>query len=207
MTNEKLNILVVEDKPIHQESARAQLNEHNLVVAPDYCSAISSLKERKPQILLTDMMFPMGDGEESNPIRHLGREALYSEQPLGYAVALYAARPIIAVPRIAILTDATHHSNPVCATFDQFDIGFKVDPNEPTVKTQTKIRPLFKINNSLFTMLDSRDLRCEDGPKNWKVALDVLLGRFIPETYNISSNCLRPSQRRSVQEEIGESND
>ena len=48
MTNEKLDILVVEDKPQHQKAARILLGtDYNLRLAKNYSEAIRALKNEK----------------------------------------------------------------------------------------------------------------------------------------------------------------
>jgi CheY-like chemotaxis protein len=149
----KLDILVVEDKGDHQESAKILLGaQHNLRLVENYADALKALKNGRPDVLLTDMMFPLGEGPTKDT---------YSEAPLGYALALYASRPHIAVPRIAMITDCNHHSNAISATFDDFQIyqSEGCNPPERRVKDESEgSRPLFKINDSYFVMFDEGDL-------------------------------------------------
>ena len=159
--NEKLDILIVEDNPEHQESARILLaSDHNLTFAETFVEGIEALIEGRPSVLLTDMMFPLG-GQ--------GYEFSSNEEPLGFAMALYAARPNIAVPRIALVTDCNHHANAAAATFNYFKAS--TEDKGAIVELMTASyeavdfdgeryyagRPVFKLNNSLFTMMDERD--------------------------------------------------
>ncbi len=171
---EKLDILVVEDKPRHQESARILLgNQHNLRIAKKYSEAIKAINEQRPNVLLTDMMFPLGEGPTQDT---------YGEAPLGYALALYASRPHIAIPRIALLSDLNHHSNAVSATFDKLYVngpvkditepylgGFRYPDSKESQEVLSNGRPVFRINSSSFVMFDERDLKPELYMLNGKI--------------------------------------
>ena len=168
---EKLDILVVEDKKIHQDSANDLLGEHNIVAASNLVEALAHLGQdyvgnrtgsgfieraesnrikeiaqesagKSYDIVLTDMMFPLGPG-----IINLTREGEYQrheEQPLGYAMALYAAKQ--GIPLIGILTDMNHHAGPIAATFDLF-----------RNRDSEHGREEFTINDSKVALFDNRD--------------------------------------------------
>ena len=146
--SEKLNILVVEDKIQHLESAKILLDgEYNLRAAVNFNAAVKELGNQKPDVLLSDMNFPLGEPAMT--------QDNYSPRPLGYALALYAARPHIAVPRIAILTDTNHHSDAVSDTFDRFI----VEEGEQDLGCEAKhySKAVLRLNDSIFVMLDERD--------------------------------------------------
>jgi CheY-like chemotaxis protein len=208
---EKMNILVVDDKPENIEAAKILLgNDHNLRLAKDYYQAIEQLQNGKLDALLTDMMFPLGSPGIYNP----PTEDNYEERPLGYAVALYASRPHIAVPRIALLTDLNHHSNAIGATFDEFvsEANYGADPSEFGYQLVGNSRPVFNVNNSRFVMFDKRDVgpayvmdgklvptnevyderghKRLDGVKkvkNWREVLDTLLSEPLTLEQRIKS--------------------
>lgn len=145
---EKLNILVVEDKIIHQKAARMLLDgEYDLRFASSFYGAVKELDKKKPDVLLSDMNFPLGEPAMT--------QDNYMPRPLGYALALYAARPHIAVPRIAILTDTNHHSDAVSDTFDRFII----EEGEQDLGCEAEHYPkaVLRLNDSIFVMLDERD--------------------------------------------------
>ena len=90
-------------------------------------------------------MFPLGRG-----IVGLSREGEYArrhEQPLGYALVLFAATK--GVPLIGVLTDMNHHTGPVSATFDLL---------YAESEDERRGRPVFKINDSRVQLFDERDL-------------------------------------------------
>ncbi|MGM5483740.1 MAG: hypothetical protein ACQER9_02370 [Nanobdellota archaeon] len=151
-----LDILVVEDKPKHQESAEVLIGKDNNVrITGTYSEAIRALDDQNYDMVLSDMKFPLGEG----PVGDI--EEKVEPRDLGYAVGLYAARPHIAVPKIGILTDTNHHSDAISATFDQFVmLPWKSnDSNEAGYKARTSgMRPAFRINESYFVMFDERDL-------------------------------------------------
>jgi CheY-like chemotaxis protein len=152
MTNEKLEILVVEDKELNQKSARWLLRDHNVDVVGDYDQAIRMLvgvedgestprdlsgRTSKYGVVLSDLMFPLGGN--GMPCRDTLRE-----QPLGYSLAFIASR--LQVPEVAILTAMNHHDGPIAATFD-FMYG-----------EQDRRRPVFEIGNTRLMMFDERDV-------------------------------------------------
>lgn len=175
----KLEILVVEDKTINQESARFLLKNHNVSIAGDFVQAIKILagaeneksfppyllsgRTTKYDVLLSDMMFPLGGGEDM-PCRDT-----YSEQPLGYSLSLIASR--LQVPKIAILTDMNHHSGPIAATFD-----FIFERYGNTFDR----RPIFTLNKTDFMMFDSRDIPRAYLLKNGKVSRENILRSLTP---------------------------
>ena len=161
----KLNILVVEDKEENILAAQHYLSAHVVTPARTFYDAVSHLrrKENSYDVLLSDMFFSYGNHCTSS-------SGSFSEAPLGYATALYAAR--VGVPLIAIVTDCNHHSNAIAASFDAFYPGsthYEKDDHpllsherilmkDPT----NKVRPVLRINNSLFLMFDERDLPADD---------------------------------------------
>lgn len=159
---ENLKILVVEDAQRHQMAAEYYLKPHTVKVVSTFNKAHEYLRQNEDiDVVLSDMFFPYGKGCPSP-------DDSWEENPLGYAVALYAARRN--VPRIAILTDCNHHSNAVAGTFDAFYRSSADFPNETCLETGSHYdrlsygsRPFFKINNSYFCMFDERDLGyCKD---------------------------------------------
>ncbi len=169
---EKLEILVVEDKTINQESAKYLLRDHNVSIAGDFVQAIRKLvgvkdgesicndlsgRTTRFDVVLSDLMFPLGG-------QYMPCEDTYSEKPLGYSLALIASR--LQVPRMAILTDMNHHSGPIAATFD-----FMYD--------HRRTRPSFTINETQFMIFDDRDITRAFLLKNGKVSRESTSG-FIP---------------------------
>ena len=143
-----LDILVVEDKKIHQKSAKLLEKEgHNVDLAVSFFDAARMLGYHKRvakryDAVLTDMMLTFG-GKRHDIATFRNELERNEENPLGYAIVLYAARQN--VPLIAVLTDMNHHSGPVAGTFDLF-------------YTDHRKRPSFRINDSKVMMFDERDL-------------------------------------------------
>jgi len=151
----KLEILVVEDNELHREAAKQLLTDHNVAIAEDFVGALKlmghkinedcEVVEKKYDVVLTDMMFPMG-GEYPDLVNMVEDTSVrYRGQPLGYAMVLFAAKQD--VPYAAVLTDMDHHHSPISATFDLFyDHSNKHGRQE------------FKINGTKCIMFDNRDL-------------------------------------------------
>ncbi len=152
-----LRILVVDDNPKNLESALLLAEEgHTVDVAStlkealeeltgyDYCSTQMFREpktERKYDVVLTDMNFPMGGNEYCS-----GKIKAHDVQPLGYAMMLAAARQ--KVPYIAILTDCNHHEGPIASTFDMLYGSEGVEP----------MRHPFKVDESKVMFFDVRDV-------------------------------------------------
>ena len=113
-------ILVVEDKPYHQEAARILLPDYDLTIKEDFDSAIDVLtedgyargKRQEFDIVLTDMLMPQGRGEcMGNPDKWR-----QEEMPFGYPIVLIAAKE--GVPFIGVVSDMSHHDHPLVYTLD-----------------------------------------------------------------------------------------
>jgi CheY-like chemotaxis protein len=154
MTNEtqtkKIEILVVEDTPIHQESARILLAGHNVEIVGTYdealdrvygesCYAINkSSPKKKYDVILTDMFFPQGRGDCV-----ADKSQASVEQPFGYALAQIACME--GTPYVGIVSDANHHGN---------GIGYSMDPlNEKVMNVNGSRYCVF--NNSYKTGMES----------------------------------------------------
>lgn len=167
---ERLDILVVEDTPKHQESAKVLLRDHEVRLVRDYSEAVKELNRRSPQVLLTDLNFPFGDNCPSQDCD--------SPRPLGFSLAFYAARSRIAVPRIAIYTDTNHHSDGVSATFDtSFYCNYseRGSSEEVFVVGGHFTRPLFRLGSSILGVFDVDYIGDRGEPKDWKTVLDTIL--------------------------------
>lgn len=185
-TDRPLEILVVEDTPHHAEAAIAQLTAlgHKVYVAKDLSEALTCFglgkyfegaKEPAPpqryDVVLSDMMFPTGE-KATHGFDHA------QIAPLGYTVALYAAR--CGVPAVAIVTDMNHHDGPVATTFDVLTLdGFYGK------------KMAFRVDGATVVMFDVRDLpRVDREVKNWAAALNV----FIAEGLGRTSYTGRPKE-------------
>jgi CheY-like chemotaxis protein len=189
-----LEILVVDDDPKHQAAAeRLREAGHNVTVAKTFLEALGLLgvfiqKYSGPQdgprcykpemaydMMLTDLMFPLG-GEMCDFIlltEEKGEEeGRYKPEPLGYALALHAAR--VGVPYVGIVTDSHHHAGPVAATFDLFG---KQGYNK------SKPRPVFDLGRTKMMLFDKGgydgcDLnRLDAEGKDWASVLNELISK------------------------------
>lgn len=177
-----LEILVVEDKEKHLEGIKAlEAEGHTVTVAKDYIAAQKFLygdykketKAKKYDVVLTDLMFPMG-GEpyEEVSMGDNDKEKRSAENALGYAIVLAAAQKKI--PYVAVVTDMNHHQNPIAATFDMIGSD-KVIRDADTDELTYYSRRSFKIDDSKVLFFDIRDLKCgDDGMKDYKQVLHLL---------------------------------
>ena len=127
MTN-TLSILVIDDSPIHQAAAKAQLAEYNLTVVGSYAEADKLLSRGIPyygeedgsdgackyDVVLADLLMPAPT--------MLGRSCCNSggglEMPIGIFLGLLAARH---GAKAMVFTDSDHHSHPASLCFDAFN--------------------------------------------------------------------------------------
>lgn len=179
MTNRKLEILVVEDNPVHQQSAKEMLGEdYKLRIVSTFYAAYSALREFKPDVLLTDMNFPM-DGEEYD----LSTESYVRAKPspLGDRLAFLAARPHIGVQRIAVYSDSNHHQGAVAETFDFMNIPYHErnfkdfsSGEEECYLAKMNYVPAFKVNDSRISFVTTDVIGREGQPKDWKALLELI---------------------------------
>src|SRR5680860_1517299 len=108
-----INILVVDDKQGNLFAARNQFagKNVNLLCCSLFSVAVKFLRERKFDILLTDLMIP-GEVEgisDNNP--EIGKEV-----PYGLVLAIMAKN--IGIKNVAILSDISHHAGPIAWAMD-----------------------------------------------------------------------------------------
>ncbi len=194
---ESLDILIVEDKEINLctvDGIRAQ--GHNVDVATSLSDAITLLGGQRKRyasltgakkhfdVVMTDLMLPYGEGCEAFR-QSGGPDPKVEEAPLGYAIALNAAR--MGIPLIAIVTDMNHHMSPVASTFDLFYLPEGAYATKGTDDARPaqfgSNRFAFRVNDSLVVLYDSRDFpqpgkiepELYGTMKNYAAALDSLL--------------------------------
>lgn len=133
----KLEVLVVEDTQEHIENAK-KLREKGYAVdvVVNYRGAIRAIKEKKYDVVLTDLFFPWAQGADypldSNNEEQC-RDAI-TPQALGYPLAMVAIAA--GVPYVGIVTDTNHHTGVMAATTDQLgDCAepYKLIPGEGNV--------------------------------------------------------------------------
>jgi CheY-like chemotaxis protein len=134
MNDEKLDILVVEDEPKHQESARVLLANHDIQIVGNFDEAADLItggskyspnqgNKRNYDAVLTDLFIPQGRGDciADNDI-------VQQQMPFGYPIALMATKE--GIPYVAVVSDANHHEDPIGYSLDFF-VG--KDNNTPEV--------------------------------------------------------------------------
>lgn len=133
-----MKILVIEDKQIHQQSARQTLEGHEVTIIGSFDESVELFKERCDwekqkqlksegmhyseamaqsmipfpfEAVLTDMMLPMSS-DGVNPSVFNPNELV----PYGYLLALKAAQR--GVKLVGLVTDANHHKVPIAMGLD-----------------------------------------------------------------------------------------
>ncbi|MFZ5954807.1 MAG: hypothetical protein ACOYT4_00090 [Nanoarchaeota archaeon] len=158
-TNEQKRILVIEDKLIHQESAKELLKNHDLTIVntfEGYLEKMYGVYHKKIQsfeVILSDLSFPWCNEGNTYDFRQ--------ETHLGYTVPFHSA--IYSIPYCAIYTDTDHHDGPIAETFEHFET-YEANP------------PVFQINKTRFMFFDSDSFDTRDSKaKRWDLALGSLL--------------------------------
>jgi CheY-like chemotaxis protein len=123
-----MKILVIDDSPIHQDAARAQLKDHDLTVVGTYDEAQALLeKEHYFEVVLADLLLPASEQQQN-----IGSALVGQEMPVGIFLALLAARN--GAKYVSVFTDANHHEHPASACFDPFNPRGAFDPTTFTVE-------------------------------------------------------------------------
>lgn len=164
ITATTLNILVIEDTPLHLISAEQQFTERSnyvLTIAKNYEQGkkILASKDKLFDVLLTDLMMPKGGYETMGP---KGMEYVFDLMPYGFSLAFLGAKQNI--PYIGIVTDVNHHDHPMSACIDNLSSAYWDDESAKS--------SLYKINNSVLGIFHAPFL--ENGAKDWMKVLEVL---------------------------------
>lgn len=145
-------ILVIEDTPMHQASARKLLAGHKLTVATGYEEAMELLGKEEFDVVMTDLHLPMSSKTMGNKFR-LG-------ELVPYGILLMIEAAVQGAKHIAVVTDLSHHDDPFSAAFDHFS----------TYSVLISAGTWVRMMHSPMTV---------DGCKDWAKALDMLLnGKF-----------------------------
>ena len=141
-----LRILVIEDTPKHQASAKVGLAGHKLTIATGYEEAMQILGNEKFDVVLTDLQMPMSS-------RTLGSDAFKLGELVPYGILLMIEAAHQGAKCVAVVTDLNHHADWVSAAFDHF--GYSV-----------------QIEGAKVLMMHSP---MKDGAKDWAAALNRLM--------------------------------
>ena len=137
-----MKVLVIDDNPIHQESARQTINNHELTIVGTYDEAhllINGNYKTTPvkyDVVLSDLLMPasaMTMGTEG--MKYAGQE-----MPVGFALSLMAA--LRGTKFVAVVTDIGHHDHPASAMLDPFTSSCPSEFNDVGVS------PRFVINGA-----------------------------------------------------------
>lgn len=111
---EKYRILVIDDKNVNLDMAEKQFAGKNveLETVSTYSGALYLIKDRRFDIILTDLML-IGEGDGiSRDNLEIGREV-----PYGLVLSIIAKNK--GVEHVAIVTDISHHSGPIAWAMDE----------------------------------------------------------------------------------------
>lgn len=125
-----MRILVIDDTQKHLDSALQTLGEHEVITCSTYDEAEDLLTDydyakdclkNKWDVVFCDLLMPAGSRAQGQ-----GKIFVGQEMPVGWALALLAARNNIGL--IAVVTDMNHHHHPASAMLDHTnDHIFKID--------------------------------------------------------------------------------
>jgi len=179
-----MKILVFDDSPVNQKSARVQLKDHDLTVVGTYDEASKLLTPsfghnqpnpwfQKFDVVLTDLMVPAsGNNLGRNKHEYEGKE-----MPLGSIIALLALH--VGVKWVALITDTNHHDHPASAALDPF-LGGMEEPSQVgdarLYCTNYNVNSVF--NAETFEQVDTRHFYGKKGyeyAKDWSKALKALM--------------------------------
>jgi CheY-like chemotaxis protein len=140
-------ILVIEDTPKHQVSAKAGLAGHKLTVVTGYEEAMEILGKEKFDVVLTDLQMPMSS-------RTLGPDAFKLGQLVPYGLLLRDEAAHQGAKYVAVVTDLNHHADWVSAAFDHFSYPMQIE-GARVMMMHAPMNP--------------------DGSKDWATALNKLM--------------------------------
>jgi hypothetical protein len=176
--NKKLDVLVIEDTERHQVSARVLLADQNITIVEGFDYAMDKLVGgyNKPKqhydAVLSDLLLPQGRGDTMGPEgKYLKRDPMAFGFPISYISAMQG------IP-CAVVTDMNHHDHPMSYTFN-FLKGTQQVNETPVMFFDIGDLPQLFLQRNGEISDDWDDSYCLEDPqiKNWKAALDNLLGR------------------------------
>lgn len=121
-----MKILVIEDKQMHQDSARETLKGHDVTIVGSYDQAIKALNRRDAkynllpleyEVVLTDMNMPMCKQALTNDVFNPVEQV-----PYGFVLALMSAHR--GAKYVAMVTDTNHHKGAMSAALDELSPSY-----------------------------------------------------------------------------------
>lgn len=152
-------VLVVDDDHRHLEAAREQLSDtYELNCLDSYEEAIKLLvRGHGFHALLSDLLMPA----EPYALGGKGAQFIGQAVPIGLILALRAA--LVGVPRIVVITDASHHDHPMSAALDWLNPSYVLSGGQK----------ILYINDSCVLVAHAPLL--DDGRKDWASAFKTVL--------------------------------
>lgn len=133
-----MNILIIDDNPVHRQSAHETIKGHELTVVGSYDEAYKLIKPRldtvhfgestpkkeeesmRFDVVMTDLLMPTGSRiqriKKGDRLADPG-EFLGSEMPVGFSLALEAV--LHGAKYVAVVSDGDHHAHPALAMLDR----------------------------------------------------------------------------------------
>lgn len=125
-----MKILVIDDNPLHQTSARQTLVGHDINVVGTHTDAHEVLVKSEPfDAVLCDLLMPAGGMAQGDK----GWEYVGQEMPVGFGLALLAV--LRGAKMVFVATATNHHDHPTSAMFDDFVEGGKYLKLRPGYQT------------------------------------------------------------------------
>ena len=157
-----MKILVIEDKELHQASARETLAGHDLTIVSSYDAAVKLLGSKFDfEAVLSDLMMPMSRTTLADGVFNPKEQV-----PYGFILVLMAAAG--GVKYGAVVTDTIHHQGPLSAALDHLAPGYWND------EYSVKLIKNFVINGAKAIFVhtpfvneitkDASCERCEENP-------------------------------------------
>jgi hypothetical protein len=104
-----MRILVIEDSPANQQSARDTLSEHELTIVGSYDEAMKILQgKQKFDVVFTDLMMPAGMAGVNGD----GKKWEGTLMPMGFGLLLLAVI-VSGAKYVGLVSDPSRHDHPV----------------------------------------------------------------------------------------------
>ena len=168
-----MKILVIDDNPVHQASARETLAGHDVTVAKSYEEGFKILvpleaykyvrrgeKGAYYDVVLSDLLMPPSGIMMADREKFAGQE-----QPLGWALVLRAV--LNGARYVALVSETSHHDHPAAYALEC------IDANRDEWDRLPRKKPQFAINGSRVGFFHNVP-KCAGG-KNWGRVLQALL--------------------------------
>lgn len=168
-----MKILVIEDKQIHQDSARETLAGHDVTIVGSFDEAKEVLSLSRSfdfDVVLTDMMIPVS-------ARWVRRKDGFDPStlvPYGFIFALRAAER--GAKYIALLTDTNHHQGAMSNALDMIDrAGYYSEGLRMTARFNINGAKCVFVHAPYVKEAGEAEAPSMDGRKDWGRVLNDLM--------------------------------